>query len=50
MSRFTDRMRTWLHWPSRKKTPNELKQESRWEDEGGALHPDDEEDDGKPRE
>jgi len=44
MGRFTRRLRTLLHWPKRTKSPAELKQEARWENEGGALHPRDEDD------
>ncbi|MHA7984207.1 hypothetical protein ACX9R5_00245 [Rathayibacter sp. CAU 1779] len=46
MGGFTDRMRSVLHWPSRKKpvTPAQRKQENRWEGEGGALHPTDDHD------
>lgn len=43
MSRFTERLKKLVHWPERTKTPAEHKQESRWEGEGGALHPDDDE-------
>lgn len=38
-----------LSWPGHKPTPPEKKQLGRWEGEGGALHPEDEDDDDTTR-
>ncbi|GAB3806604.1 hypothetical protein GCM10028798_29730 [Humibacter antri] len=50
MSKFTDSVQRLFHRPRADSTPVEQKQESRWEGEGGALHPDDEQDDPEARE
>ncbi len=39
MGKTTDRLKALVRWPRRKPTPLEEKQTSRWEGEGGALHP-----------